>query len=125
MDNRRSSGARATLVVLAVTVALMTGCGDDSDTATSADAGASREKNTVVLRDILFKPDKIQVEAGDTVTWKFEDKGIPHDVTAEDKSFKSETMDSGTFQHAFDTPGTYEYLCSLHPAQMKGVIEVR
>lgn len=111
------------LVVLAVVVALVPGCGDDSDSATSADAPP--EKNTVVLRDIAFKPDRIQVEAGDTVTWKFEDKGIPHDVTAEDKSFKSETMDSGTFQHTFDTSGTYDYLCSLHPGQMKGVIEVR
>lgn len=113
------------LVALAVVAVVVSGCGDDSDSATSADAGAAPEKNTVVLRDIAFKPDKIQVEAGDTVTWKFEDKGIPHDVTAEDKSFKSETMDSGTFKHTFDTPGTYEYLCSLHAAQMKGVIEVR
>lgn len=101
-------------------------CGGSSDTAgAGGDGGAPPEKNTVVLRDIAFTPEKVRVEVGDTVTWRFEDKGIPHDVIAEDDSFKSETMDSGTFRHTFEKPGTYAYICSLHPGQMKGTVEVR
>lgn len=105
-------------------VALIGGCGSESDAGSGAPAGDPR-KGTVVLRDIAFKPDKITVEAGETVTWRFEDQGISHDVVAKDESFKSEVKDSGTFRYTFDTPGTYDYICSLHPGQMKGTIVVR
>jgi plastocyanin len=32
-------------------------------------------------------------------------------------------MTEGTFSHRFTQPGTYDYLCTLHP-NMTGVIEV-
>ena len=123
MKTRAGWAAPAALVV-AVSGLLGGACGGDSDSGDQAPAGPT-PKGTVILRDIAFKPDKIRIEAGETVTWRFEDQGIPHDVTAEDESFKSETMDSGTFQHTFDAPGTYKYICSLHAAQMTGVVEVR
>lgn len=119
MENRAGWVA---FVALAVLGPLLASCGGGTDGSGSADGPP--EKGTVILRDIAFKPGEITVEVGDTVTWRFEDKGIPHDVTAKDDSFKSETMDAGTFRHTFDEPGKYEYLCSLHPA-MKGVVEVR
>lgn len=117
----KRAGRAAPVLLLWVTVA----CGGSSDTSGSGDAAEPPAKDTVVLRDIAFKPAKVRVEAGDTVTWRFDDKGIPHDVTAEDDSFESETMDSGTFRHRFDKAGTYAYICSLHPVQMKGTVEVR
>lgn len=101
---------------------LFSSCGGGSD---DPGAGGPPGRNTVVLRDISFEPEKLRVEAGDTVTWRFEDQGIPHDVKAEDGSFQSETKDSGTFRLTFEEPGTYTYICSLHPSQMKGTIEVR
>ena len=115
---KRRRWAAAVLALLA-----LGGCGGSSDGG-SAGPGESPEPNTVVLRDIAFKPKVLKVEAGTTVTWKFEDQGITHDVKAEDGSFASETMDSGTFEHTFDQPGTYPYVCSLHVTQMKGTIEV-
>lgn len=123
MKTRAGWAAQVALVVAVAAALLGGGCGGDSD-----DGGGGTgppPKGTVILRDIAFKPDKITIEAGDTVTWRFEDEGIPHDVTAEDESFKSETMDSGTFRHTFDTPGTYKYICSLHAAQMTGEVVVR
>lgn len=110
-------GRAAAALVLA-----LAGCGGASEGI--GEPSRAPEPNTVVLRDIAYKPKRLTVEAGTTVTWKFEDQGIPHDVKAEDDSFASEVMDSGTFEHTFDEPGTYDYLCSLHPAQMKGTIEV-
>ncbi|MGI8683627.1 MAG: cupredoxin domain-containing protein [Acidimicrobiales bacterium] len=97
--------------------------GSDADSGRPTPAGPP-EPGKVILRDIEFKPDKTSVKVGDTVTWKFEDKGISHDVVADDGSFKSEVMDSGTFRHTFDKPGTYPYRCSLHPVQMKGTVTV-
>ena len=102
-----------------VMLAVLAACGGGG-----SDEPSSREPNTVELRDIEFKPEKLTVEAGTTVTWRFEDQGIPHDVVADDKSFKSEVQDSGQFQHTFDKPGTYKYVCTLHPGPMKGTIVV-
>ena len=115
-------GKRWGLAAAALAVAALAGCGAGSDD--PGEAGGTPEPDTVVLRDIAFKPKKLTVEAGTTVTWRFEDSGIAHDVKAEDDSFASEVMDSGTFEHTFEEPGTYAYLCSLHPTQMKGTIEV-
>jgi plastocyanin len=30
-----------------------------------------------------------------------------------------------SFSCTFNTPGTYEYLCSVHPIQMRGTVIVR
>lgn len=108
---------------LALVVAL-TSCGAGSDEGEPVAAGPPK-RGTVILRDIAFKPDKVTVRTGETVTWRFEDQGISHDVVADDGSFKSEVMDSGTFRHTFDAPGTYAYKCTLHPAQMTGTVTVR
>lgn len=117
-------GKRGRWPAVAALVIGLSGCGGDSDGAAGPAPGGP-EKDTVVLKDIAFKPERLEVEAGTTVTWRFEDKGIPHDVKAEDDSFESEIMDSGTFEHTFDRPGRYAYICSIHPGQMKAVIEVR
>jgi plastocyanin len=37
--------------------------------------------------------------------------------------FASEVMSEGTFRNRFDDPGTYDYVCTLHP-NMTGTIEV-
>lgn len=117
----KKGAAWAAVVALAV---LPTACGSSSDTGAPTPAGRPKQA-TVTLRDIAFDPDQVTVKAGDTVTWKFEDQGISHDVEADDGSFKSEVQDSGTFRHTFDAPGTYSYKCSLHPVQMTGAVVVR
>lgn len=121
-DERGSSVKRAAALV---SVVLLASCGTGSDTAGSTVPGGPPGKNTVILRDIAFKPDKLTVKRGDTVTWRFEDQGIAHDVVAEDDSFKSDVKDAGTFRHTFDAVGSHPYLCSLHPTQMKGTVVVR
>jgi plastocyanin len=112
------------LVVLCAAAALtvLGGCGGDSDQpeTTSGTGGGS----TVVIRDIQFKPARITVEEGDTVTWRFQDGGIAHNVVADDESFKSETKDSGVFEHRFGEPGSVPYKCTIHPG-MEGAVRVR
>lgn len=103
--------------VVVASGALLAGC-------SSGGRSTPPAPDTVVLRDIAFSPGTLVVDAGDTVTWRFEDRGISHDVVAEDQSFESEVRDTGTFRHTFPAPGTYRYKCTLHPA-MKGTIKVR
>jgi plastocyanin len=56
-----------------------------------------------------------------TVTWVWNDGAIAHDVKGD--GFRSEVMAEGTFGHRFAQPGTYDYVCTLHP-NMTGTIEV-
>jgi plastocyanin len=118
---------RLLVMTAALGVVVLAACGGNSDTSA---AGAGREtgggggSRSVVLRDIAFKPDKLSVKAGDTVTWRFQDKGIPHNVTAADGSFRSQTTDSGTFRHKFDAAGTFAYTCTVHPDTMKATVKV-
>ena len=112
---------RPLTVLSLVFVAAMVGCGGGS-------GGGEKAKATgpeVVLKNIRFRPTKMSVKVGGEVTWVFEDKGIPHNVTASDGSFRSENKAEGTFAHRFTTPGSFSYTCTLHPAQMRGSVEVR
>jgi len=70
-----------------------------------------------------FKPATIRIKAGDTVVWTNKDSA-PHTVTAVSGLFDAGTLRTGqTFRQTFDTPGTYEYQCDIHP-NMKGTVVV-
>lgn len=75
---------------------------------------------TVTLRDIEFQPAAVQVPAGTTVTWEWDDGDVVHDVAGDD--FASELKADGEFTHTFDTPGTYAYECTVHPGMVGRVI---
>ncbi|MBS0561266.1 MAG: cupredoxin family copper-binding protein [Proteobacteria bacterium] len=87
---------------------------------------ARAEGATVTIDNFAFTPAEITVSPGTTVTWLNRDD-IPHTVTdaAEPRAFKSPPLDTNdSFRHAFTTPGTYHYFCSLHP-HMQGTVVVR
>jgi plastocyanin len=76
----------------------------------------------------IFAPAVVQVPVGTTITWSFEDRGangdeapVPHDVVGAD--FASPVLTTGTWSHTFTTPGTFRYVCTLHPG-MDGVVQV-
>lgn len=94
--------------------------------AASKDAAASKAASkdpAVSIRNFAFSPVSMTVAAGTTVRWKNLD-GEPHTVRAVDGSFKSDALDQDdSFTYKFDQPGTYRYVCSIHP-QMIGTIVV-
>ena len=71
-----------------------------------------------------FQPEHIQIAAGTTVTWVNHD-GEPHTVTSIDQHFKSSgALDTDDhFSQTFTEPGTYSYICSVHPF-MRGTVTV-
>ncbi len=78
---------------------------------------------TVHIKDFKYSPPALTVHVGDRVTF-INDDDEAHNVTADDKSFDSEGLDTaGTWQHVFTKPGTYHYFCELHP-YMKATIVV-
>jgi plastocyanin len=79
---------------------------------------------TVAIAEFLFGPEKAVVKAGQSITWTNVDDS-PHQVTVQGESTLRTPVvlkgQSTTLQ--FDHPGTYGYICGLHPS-MKGTIEV-
>jgi plastocyanin len=62
-----------------------------------------------------YAPDTQAVQPGTWVTWS-NDGQDAHTVTALDASFDSGTLNpSEGFSWFFDQPGTFAYLCTLHP----------
>ncbi len=79
------------------------------------------QEQTIDIKSFMFM--SVTVPTGTTVTWTNRDQ-IPHTVVAKDKSWRSAALDTGdSYSHRFDTPGQYDYFCSLHP-QMVGRITV-
>ena len=103
--------------------------------AASVTAPALAQGAAVSIEGLAFKPATITVAAGDTVTWTVTQSiGAQHSVTSGKPGGADvgKAFDSGfglqnngdTFQFTFDTPGTYDYFCQVHPTQMTGQVVV-
>ena len=101
------------LVALALAAAVLTGCGGDEGGGDAADAAPVTGVTEVAAKDNRFTPPAIQVTAGTTLTWSFDDRFVPHDVTG-DGWTSGDPKSKGTFTHTFDRPGSYDYRCTLH-----------
>ena len=78
----------------------------------------------VRIANFTFTPPMLAVRPGTTVTW-INDDDIPHTVVANDKSFRSQVLDTGDrFSFTFAKAGQFGYFCSLHP-HMTGKIVVK
>jgi len=87
------------------------------------DHGEQHDGPAVPIYNASFAVPHLNVLAGDTVTWHNASLRA-HDVAAEDRSFaSSRLLMDAMFEHRFGTPGTYAYLCRLHPT-MRGDIAV-
>ena len=98
------------------------GCGSSS----SPDAQAAKSPPVKGVRDVVasqlrFSPPAVEIPAGTTVTWHFDDGSVPHNVSG--KGFASPNLTRTTWSHRFDQPGTYSYRCTLH-ANMVGRVVV-
>ena len=92
-------------------------------TATTAGGAATTAGQAVTIAGFKFDAPELTVAVGSTVTWTNTDKA-EHSVVAEDTSFISDNLAQGaTFEHTFDTPGTFPYICGIH-SRMKGTITV-
>jgi len=95
---------------------------------TSASASASPSASGAVAQSPVtmlgraFQPGTVEVAAGQTVDW-LNDDGEAHTVSALDGSFNSGIMNSGdAFSETFETPGTFDYICAIHPTMTGTVI---
>jgi plastocyanin len=67
----------------------------------------------VSVSNNFFSPNDLTIEVGDTVRWT-SNAGMNHDVTADDRSFASETSSSFTYSRMFSSIEEVLYYCSVH-----------
>lgn len=105
------------LPVVAAVAIFAAGCGGSG---TSEPVAATEVE---MVKSYRFDPKVIEIEAGDTVTWTNEDN-FTHTVQVEGQGdHKVEQGESVSI--AFDEPGTYDYVCTLHRKDMDGTVIVK
>jgi plastocyanin len=121
---------RRLIVVLVAGTALLTltACGgsDNGGTPAAVTSTLPVAQGEVVVANIAYSPGTITVSAGQTVTWKFADNGVPHTVTSDPGSpqaFNSQQKTDGTFPVKFASAGRYPYHCEVHK-KMHGTVVV-
>ena len=91
------------------------GCGKKAEKTTP-----KTKENAVKIANFAFSPDTITVTAGTEITWINEDSTV-HTVTG--AGFESGEIKPGqSYNHAFSSPGTYDYHCSIHSSMTGQVV---
>lgn len=76
----------------------------------------------VTINNLTFDPANVSISVGDTVVWKNVDK-VEHQIKIAEA--ESTILTEGKiFSHTFNTAGTFNYTCTIHPS-MKGTVIVK
>jgi plastocyanin len=103
--------------------AATTAAGGAATTAASGGAAPAAGAGAVSIKNFAFNPGDVTVAKGTKVTWKNDDSAT-HRIKSGDGSFDSDDLKNGdSFEHTFDTAGTFDYICGIHPS-MKGKVTV-
>lgn len=126
---RRPTQAMAVATVAVLTLAACGG-GDNGDKGNDAKPASSNQgplsgEAPVKIVNFEFKPKTVKVKPGTKVTWINEDTNI-HDIkdTSPLATPVSPSLSKGdTFSITYAGPGSYSYLCGVHP-YMAGTVDV-
>jgi plastocyanin len=89
----------------------------------------------VSVADFYFGPDQVTIKRGGAVKWVWAPTNTyPHDVHLKQGptglthkssySTKTTAVTNARFERSFETPGTYRFICTIHPTQMKLTLTV-
>ena len=126
--------AKLIFSILTILLILITACTPTQQTETveqtetaekqSKGISAGGDNAYVRIKDYKFVPKELNVRTGTTVIWKNDDPA-PHSIMTSDGNIQSNPLEQGeTKTYTFDTPGTYNYICAVHPF-MKGTVVVK
>lgn len=106
---------------------------DPNNYASSANVGETvdatdQKEVTISIDDFIFETTYLKIKKGTKVTW-VNNGQIQHDVTSSSSSpnggLGSNLLSNGdTYGFTFEEAGVYEYFCTPHPTEMRGVITV-
>jgi len=78
----------------------------------------------ITLRKSLFTTEQLQVRSGTTVAWINRDP-YGHTVTFAPILDSGVLAGGGRYAVTFNEPGTYGFVCTVHPAIMSGEVTVK
>ena len=135
---RRAPGAAHAAKLIAVAmVAVLALSGAAATAAEAPPAKKPKGKpKEVSVADFYFGPEKLTLKAGQSVNWVWaESNTYPHDVhlksgpknLKQKKTYSTKTtaVTNAEFEKQFTTPGTYKFICTIHPTQMHMTIVVK
>jgi len=98
--------------------------------ALAAAAPAAAADQTVAALDATtgaWSPANVQIHAGDTVTWSFAGTSQAHNVASNSSNWSLSSpiqVSHPPVSFTFTTPGTYAFVCNVHPSTMTGTVSV-
>jgi len=109
--SKRATRLTAGLAVVGLVAAL--------GVAAAGAAPSANPKPAVSLGDNFFKPTKLTVVQGTTVTFTWTGSNT-HNVTVVSGPVKFHSTDqsSGTYKRTMTKPGTYKIICTFHPGMV-------
>ncbi|HET7417633.1 MAG TPA: plastocyanin/azurin family copper-binding protein [Solirubrobacterales bacterium] len=126
MSGRAISVASAVLAALALSGA----------SAAAAEAPARVKVSQVTINDFYFSPTAVNIRKGQAVRWVWSSTNTyPHDVHLKkgpanlkkkaSYSTRTSAVTEAHFQKSFETAGTYKFICTIHPTEMRMTVTVR
>ena len=111
---------RALRFAIATAVLLLAGTGTGANAAPSA-----ARVLDVTIQNFTYSPTPITIDPGDTIRWTNLDSASHSAVTVQ-PGFVTQVLSQGqSTTTLFERPGTYDYVCAVHGASMRGTVMVR
>jgi plastocyanin len=104
-----------------VATLLLSGCASSSRAASSAPPAQTARVD--MPPSYRFEPASIAVKAGTAVTWTNSDN-FTHSVQVDGTTDVRVVKPGESTQITFDKAGTYTYVCTFHPQNMRGTVVV-
>jgi plastocyanin len=133
--------ARVGLVIVAAALLVISAAcsssddGNKSTSSTSSGGGAAETAVTITATDNKYDKTAITVPANQEVKVTLDNKGqaihdwkVVNEKSKDGKEIGTQLITGGsseTVEFTIDKPGTYDYHCSVHPAEMMGKLTVK
>lgn len=112
-------------IVLILVTLFLTGCSSNNqDNLNNQDNQQNEVGNyNVDIKDFAFSSLELRIKKGETVVWTNNDD-VKHTITSDSgNELNSEQLSkSQTYSHTFNTVGTFNYHCNLHPNMKAKII---
>jgi plastocyanin len=123
------------LKLVAIAMAALALSGAAAAAANAPSTSKSKPKE-VSVADFYFGPEKLTLKKGQSIDWVWaEVNSYPHDVHLKSGpkglkgkasySTKTTAVTNAEFEKTFTTPGTYKFICTIHPTQMQMTVVVK